>query len=158
MTITSEASFYVAGYSVRTNNSYEISGQSRIGKLWENFQQQKVGSMIPHRVDQRLVVVYSDYSSDEKGDYTYLLGAPVSSIQDLPAEMSYRKLVPGRYSVLNTRTGPLVQVLQEEWKRIWSMSSAELGGQRAFLTDYEVYDQRSVDPQKAQIEIHIGLK
>jgi len=37
------------------------------------------------------------------------------------------------------------------------MSPAELGGRRAFITDYEIYDQRTENSQEAQVEIHIGL-
>jgi predicted transcriptional regulator YdeE len=33
-----------------------------------------------------------------------------------------------------------------------------LGGTRAFLTDYEVYDQRAADPQNSQIDVYIGLR
>jgi predicted transcriptional regulator YdeE len=49
-------------------------------------------------------------------------------------------------------------VLQAEWKKIWAMQPGELGGQRAFLTDYEIYDTRSANPQNAQVEIHVGLR
>ncbi len=81
-----------------------------------------------------------------------------SSVLDLPAEMTCRKVAAGRYAVLTTRVGPLIEVLQEEWKRIWTIHPSDLGGERAFKTDYEIYDQRSADPKRAQIEIHIGLK
>jgi predicted transcriptional regulator YdeE len=37
------------------------------------------------------------------------------------------------------------------------MSPGELGGKRAFVTDYEIYDKRTEDSQDAQVEIHIGL-
>jgi predicted transcriptional regulator YdeE len=72
--------------------------------------------------------------------------------------MAYRKIVAGPYPVFTTRTGPLVEVLREEWKTIWSTRPRELGGHRAFATDYEIYDQRSANPERALIEIHIGLK
>jgi hypothetical protein len=61
-----EGSFYVAGYSIRTNNTDELSGRGRIGKLWSDFTRQNLGTTIPHRVDQRLIVVYSEYSSNER--------------------------------------------------------------------------------------------
>jgi predicted transcriptional regulator YdeE len=48
--------------------------------------------------------------------------------------------------------------VQAEWKRIWAMQPVDLGGKRAFLTDYEVYDSRSANPREAQVEIHIGLQ
>jgi len=156
-TIT-ETPFYVAGYSVRTNNANEMSGHGEIGPLWQRFTQQNLAAQIPDRADARTLVVYSDYASDEKGDYSYLLGVRVTSIDHLTAGMTFKKIVPGTYAVLTTEQGPLVEVLQAEWKKIWAMQPAELGGKRAFLTDYEVYDARSADPQKAQVEIHIGLQ
>jgi predicted transcriptional regulator YdeE len=153
-----ESSFYVAGYAIRTNNADEMSGRGKIGELWRRFLQRNLSTTIPHRADESLIVVYSDYSSDEKGEFTYLLGARVSSVRDLPAELSYRKVVPGEYAVFTTRVGPRVEVLQEEWKRIWRCRPGEMGGRRAFITDYEVYDRRSEDPLRTQLEIHIGLK
>ncbi|HEY1256581.1 MAG TPA: GyrI-like domain-containing protein [Terracidiphilus sp.] len=153
-----EQAFYVAGYQVRTNNANEMSGHGEIGMLWQRFFQQNLGSQIPDRSDARLIVVYSDYASDEKGDYSYLLGAPVSSVDHLPVGMAFKKIVPGSYAILTTEQGPLVEVLQAEWKKIWTMQPAQLGGKRAFLTDYEVYDARSANPRQAQVEIHVGLQ
>lgn len=155
--IAQEESFFVAGYQVRTNNASELSGHGEIGKLWQRFMSQNLGVQIPGRIDQRTIVVYSDYASDEKGDFSYLLGAPVKSIDRLPAGMTYRKIVAGPYAVLITDSGPVTEVIQAEWRKIWAMSSTRLGGRRAFLTDYEIYDERSANPQRAQVELHIGL-
>jgi predicted transcriptional regulator YdeE len=153
-----EDSFYVAGYEIRTNNAREMSGQGEIGKLWQKVMQENLVAQIPNRTDSALIVVYSGYASDEKGDFNYLLGARVSSVDKLPAGMTYRKLEPGPYAIFITDQGPLVELLQAEWKKIWTMPPEQMGGKRAFLTDYEVYDQRSADQSHAQIEIHIGLK
>jgi len=38
------------------------------------------------------------------------------------------------------------------------MPPADLGGQRAFLEDYEVYDQRASEPANSQVEIHLSLE
>jgi predicted transcriptional regulator YdeE len=156
-TITEEP-FYVAGYQVRTNNANEMNGHGEIGKLWERFYQKNLGAQIPDRADSATIVVYSDYASNEKGDYNYLLGARVTSVDHLPAGMSFRRIVTGSYAVLTTARGPLVDIVQAEWKKIWAMQPADLAGKRAFLTDYEVYDSRSANPQEAQVEIHIGLQ
>jgi predicted transcriptional regulator YdeE len=152
-----EAPFYVAGWLVRTNNADEMSGEGKIGPLWQRTMQQNLIAQIPHRSDGNLFVVYSNYASDEKGEYDYLLGARVSSVENLPASMAWRKVEPGAYAVILTEKGQMPGVLQAAWARIWKMSVAELGGKRAFLTDYEVYDQRSADMQSAQVEIHVGV-
>jgi len=149
---------YVAGFLVRTTNAKEMAGNGEIGKLWTKFMQQNLGAQIPNRIGQSLMVVYSDYASDEKGEYTYLLGAPVSTVDGLPSSLSFRRTPPGSYAVLTTTQGPLVQVLQSAWKQIWTSTPAQLGGPRAFVADYEIYDQRSADPNNAQVEIHIGLR
>jgi predicted transcriptional regulator YdeE len=149
--------FYVAGYLVRTNNADEAAGKSKIGPLWQRFMQEDLGAQIPNRADLGLVVVYSHYASDENGDYDYLLGARVTSVDNFPAGLTWRRVEPGPYAIIRTDKGPMPGVLQATWAHIWKMTSAELGGKRAYLTDYEVYDQRSIDPQKAQVEIHLGL-
>ncbi|HEY6488367.1 MAG: GyrI-like domain-containing protein [Terracidiphilus sp.] len=150
--------FYVAGYLVRTNNADEVTGKSKIGPLWQQFMQQDLAAQIPDRVDGAFTVVYSNYASDEKGDYDYLLGARVNSIDHLPAGMSWRKVEPGAYAVILTDKGRMPGVLQAAWARIWQMTPEELGGRRAFITDYETYDQRSADPAHALVEIRIGVR
>jgi predicted transcriptional regulator YdeE len=151
-----EAPFYVAGWVVRTCNADEVSGKGKIGALWQRTMQQKLVAQIPHRGDGDLMVVYSHYASDENGDYDYLLGARVSSVENLPAGVTWRKVEPGAYAVVLTEKGQMPGVLQAAWARIWKMSAAELGGKRRFLTDYEVYDKRSANPADAQVEIHVG--
>lgn len=150
--------FYVAGYLVRTNNAKEMAGQGEIGKLWQRFMQEGLGAKIPNRADAALTVVYSDYASDEKGDYNYLLGARVTSIDGLPDGMTCKKVQAGPYAAVTTEVGEIPSVLQTAWRKIWQMSPAELGGKRAFMTDYEIYDARSANPIQAQVEIRLGLR
>jgi predicted transcriptional regulator YdeE len=152
-----EQPFYVAGYLVRTNNAGEASGESKIGPLWQRFMQENLVARIPNRADAAFTVVYSNYASDETGSYDYLLGARVTTVDHLPAEMTWRKVEPATYAVILTDKGQMPGVLQAAWDRIWHMSPGELGGKRAFVTDYEIYDKRTEDSQDAQVEIHIGL-
>ena len=152
-----DAPFYVAGWQVRTNNADEASGKSKIGPLWQRFMQQNLAAEIPNRTDSAIIVVYSNYASDEKGEYDYLLGARVASVDNLPAGMTWKKVEPGVYAVVLTDKGEMPGVLQAAWARIWKMPPAELGGKRAFVTDYEIHDQRSANRQSAQVEIRVGL-
>jgi predicted transcriptional regulator YdeE len=82
--VKNEKSFLVAGYSIRTSNAGELSERGRIGELWRRFQQQKLSASIPNRIDQNVVVVYSNYITDERGEFNYMLGARVSSVRNLP--------------------------------------------------------------------------
>lgn len=156
--IADEDGFFVVGYQVRTNNASEGKGRSAIGKLWQRLGDERFIQNIPHRTDNNITVVYSEYAGDETGDYSYLLGSRVSSADDLPPGMVSLRVLPGRYAIVTTKVGQMPGVLQDAWRRIWRMRPAALGGKRAFLTDYEVYDQRSVDSHHAQVDIHLGLK
>jgi predicted transcriptional regulator YdeE len=154
---TIDKPFYVAGWQIRTKNADETGGNGKIGELWQRIMGQNLVAQIPNRTDGALMVVYSNYASDEKGEYDYLLGARVSSIENLPAGMTGKKVEPGTYAVILTDKGQMPDVLQAAWARIWKTTPAELGGKRAFISDYEIYDARSADMRNAQVEIHVGL-
>jgi predicted transcriptional regulator YdeE len=158
MKVVGERAFYVAGYAARTNNANESTGRGLIGNLWGTFLQRHLEAAIPNRMDDQLVVVYSNYAGDEKGDYDYLLGARVSSVERLPAGMTYREVAAGSYAVVIPRAWPPGEAVPEAWKRIWSMRPVELGGRRAFVTDYEVSDQHDADPKHTRVEIHVGVR
>jgi predicted transcriptional regulator YdeE len=147
----------VAGLQIRTRNANELSGQGLIGNLWQRFFAENVAAQFPNRTNGNLYVVYSEYESDEYGEYNYLLGVPVSSINNLPAGMIYAAIPTGEYAIIKTEKGSVAEVVRGAWKYIWNMSTSELGGKREFLTDYEIYDERSSDPENAQVEIHLGL-
>jgi len=148
----------ILGIQIRTNNASELSGNGQIGPLWTRFFAENLPAQIPKRTSESFFVVYSNYQSDENGDYDYLLGCPVDSIANLPEGMTYAAIATGDYAVFTTETGPVVEVVQAAWKHIWLRSSEELAHKRAFLTDYEVYDHRALNPNNAKVEIHIGLQ
>src|SRR5947209_3011198 len=90
--------FYVAGLARRTNNAREAeaAGQGEIAKVWLEFTQGHVADKIDHPLDDSLVAVYTDYESDQHGDYTYLLGKKVAEVRDLPAGLVGRHVPSGR--------------------------------------------------------------
>jgi predicted transcriptional regulator YdeE len=148
----------VVGIAIRTNNASELSGNGQIGALWSRWFGENLAARIPNRSSESFFVVYSNYASDETGDYDYLLGCPAGSIENLPEGMTYAAIATGDYAVFTTETGPVAEVVQATWKHIWNQGPKDLGHKRAFLTDYEVYDHRAADPANAKVEIHIGLE
>jgi predicted transcriptional regulator YdeE len=158
MKIQQHAGFYIAGLTARTNNAHEMSGKGKIGNVWHQFLQPNLVSKIPNKMGVDLIAVYTDYESDHTGHYTYLLGLPVISAESLPASLTLKHIPAGRYAVFSSSRGPRAKVVPELWQRIWAMSAEELGGTRAFRTDYEIYDQRASDPENAQVDVYIGLR
>lgn len=157
MTIQQQG-FFVAGISARTNNAEEMSGKGKIGDLWQTFLQTNLAAKIPNKLSPDIIAVYSEYESDHTGDYTYHLGAPVSSSHGLPGDFTTVHIPAGRYGIITSDRGPVIQIVTEVWQRIWSMPPTELGGSRAFQVDYEVYDRRAADPHNAQIDVYINLR
>lgn len=44
------------------------------------------------------------------------------------------------------------------WMDIWKMTSEDFGSDRSFKVDFEVYDERAVDPASTLLDIYIGIQ
>jgi predicted transcriptional regulator YdeE len=151
------AAFTVIGISARTNNLQEAGPNGIIPKQWQKLFQEGILARIPAKTGPELYAVYSDYESDHKGDYTYLIGAKVKEGTKAPAGMLAVKVQPGSYTVVPTDKGPVSQVVPAAWQRIFEMEDAG-ALHRAYKTDFEIYDQRAQNPQDAQVDIYLGEK
>lgn len=156
--IVHETGFRVVGISTRTTNAEEMSGKGVIAKQWDRFMKERLLSKIPNKIDSDILVVYTDYESDANGAYTYIIGARVTSVDDVPPGMVAKKVPAGRYAVFTSEKGIVGKVVPEAWSRIWALPKSAPGGNRAYQADFEVYDQRSADPQNAQVDIYVGIK
>ena len=151
-------SFTVVGVEVRTSNAREASNEGAIGKLWARLHTEDFVSRIQNRADSRIVALYTDYESGKDGAYTYVLGAKVSSVNDIPPGMVSRKVESGTYAVFSEKGRPPAQMTPDVWKQIWSLENTKQL-QRAYKTDFEVhYGGSANDPTKAHVDIYIGLK
>lgn len=149
--------FSVIGVAVRTTNEKERGGNGEIPKLWQRVMQEDLIDKIPNRADPHLVVVNTGYASDQNGEYTYLVGVRVSSTKEVPQGFVAVTIPAGKYAVVESEKGPPPEIIPKVWQRIWAMSPAELGGERAFKADYEVYPAE-MDWENTQVAIHLGLK
>jgi predicted transcriptional regulator YdeE len=140
--------FRVSGRAARTTNAREMTPDGQISKLW--------GQMTPP-ADSAIIALYTDYESDEHGEYTFVLGAKAGPAGSVPDGMAIKTVPAGRYAVFTSQRGPLQKVVFGAWQRIWSElpSSSNL---RSYIADFEVYDQRAVDPADAVVDIYVGVK
>ena len=97
--LVDEPGFTVVGISSRTSNGKEMSGKGVIPQQWDRFIKEGMLGQIPNKVDSNILAVYTDYESDANGEYTFLIGARVSSADDVPLGMVARKVPAGRYAV-----------------------------------------------------------
>lgn len=138
----------VAGFSARTNNSSPEMG-TVIGGLWQKLYLPENFSEITDRKNEKALGIYTDYSSDEQGDYTVMAAFEVKS--DAPqAGFELRKIPAGRYAKFIVK-GNMHSAVRDFWEKLWGM-----GLERSFVCDFEEY--QNADPENAEIHIYIGLK
>jgi predicted transcriptional regulator YdeE len=155
--IVQQAGFTVIGIATRTNNAREATADGVIGKQWARLMQDGVLAKIPNKLDHSVVAVYTDYEKDHNGDYTFILGAKVSSAADLPPGMVAKTIPAGRYAVFTSDKGPGYKVVPELWMKINSLPKPAPGGDRAYRADFEIYDERAADPQNLQVDVYVRI-
>jgi predicted transcriptional regulator YdeE len=156
--IVEEPGFTMIGIAARTSNAKEMAGEGVIGKQWDRFMKDGLLGKIPNRADSNILALYTDYENDASGAYTFIIGAKVSSGDNVPSGMVVEKVPAGKYAIFTSERGPVRKVVPETWARIWSLTKSEPGGDRAYRADFELYDHRAADPQNAQIEVYVGIK
>lgn len=138
-----------AGITARTNNHAPDMG-SVIGGLWERFYANGIYDSIP--ADRRgwVLGIYSDYESDENGDYDLTAACEVTDDSGIPENLRLRTIPAGRYAKFVVK-GDMKQALVQFWLELWSLDL-----KRAFQADFEEY--HGITGSDAEIHIYIGLK
>ena len=149
----------LVGLSVRTNNKAESNpATAKISPCVQQYFQQQWAEKTPHRISPgKTFCAYTNYESDYTGDYTFYIGEEVNSIEGIPEGLEIHIIPPQAYVKFTTEPGPMPNVVIKAWQEIWKMSSHDLGRQRRYHTDFEVYDERAQDPQNTILDIYIGI-
>ena len=156
----------VIGQQTKTTNKQEfISGMGKIGPLVGEYFSNQVANKIIHRTHPgRTLAVYSNYHITDKTDpnsfcYTYLIGEEVSEFDEISEDLHCIEIPAGTYLKFTTRKGKMPDVVVNAWQEIWAMdANNSLGGTRTLKADFELYNNRAVDPEKATVDIFIGIQ
>lgn len=156
---TSKQEIKLVGLTARTNMKNEMNPEtSKIGPLAGRFWGQNIAEQIANRKNPGVTLsVYTDYESDEYGDYTYFIGEEVSSFENIPSGLAKLTIPAAHYQKFTTQPGKMPEVVINAWMAIWKMSPEDFGGKRAYIADFEVYDQRAIDPTNTALDIYIGI-
>ena len=148
----------VIGLEARTTNALEADpSTARIPRLWQRFFSEHVPEQIPNRAGSGAwMAVYTHYESDATGEYSLVLGAEVTSFDEIPDGLT-RVAIPASRYLLFSAQGLMPQAVIETWSRIWSHFSQESEYQRAYTADFELYDQR-FQSDNPEVDIFIAIK
>lgn len=148
------------GITTRTSNAAEMNpATAKIGAIMQQYMQNDMAQTIPHRKKPGTTFcVYTDYESDFTGVYTYFIGEEVTTFDNLSEGLEMHTIAPQIYTKFTTEQGHIPGVVIEAWQKIWQMPTEQLGGKRSYRSDFEMYDERAVDYQKAIIDIYIGIE
>ncbi len=137
----------VVGLTARTNNASPDMG-AVIGGLWGRFF--GIYSAISQKANDKTLGIYTDYASDEHGDYTVMTACEVASADTVPTHAVSKTIPAGRYAKFVVQ-GPMQAAVAEFWRQLWAMSLP-----RSYVCDFEEY--QNADPENAIVHIYIGLK
>jgi len=141
----------VIGISRRTSNA---DGRSTkvIMAAWTAFLQTNASAKIKSRsLPPTMYAVYSDYVSDWRGEYAYLIGAGVTRAGTVPEGMEVRKIPAQTYAIFNAK-GQMPDEVLAVWSQVWL---SELP--RTYTFECEGYDQRFKRPKAKEVDICIAV-
>lgn len=160
LTILEKPEIRLVGISVRTNNKLEVNKMDgKIFPLVKKYFHEALAEKITRRKKPGTTFcAYTDYESDEHGDYTYFIGEEVSFFDEqLPEEFQTLTIPRQTYAMFTTEPAPMPDVLLNVWKKVWNASPQELGGKRTYVTDFELYDERAADHQNIVLDLCIAI-
>lgn len=143
------AESYVMGIELCTANPQTVNPVPTEPKLWHRSAEALLRN-IPDLVQPEvLYAVYTDYGSDPH-EYSVIVAVEVSSIDNPPENMVGLSISAGEYLVFEAVGHPPDAVTQA-WQQIEAYFTAGCRYQRAFTTDFEIYNQQ-------QVKIYIAIK
>lgn len=152
----------LAGITTRTANNLEMEPKTaNIGptknKYFENNLARKLTSQTQPGITY---CVYTHYQTDVNGMYTFFIGEEVESFDGLDSIFTRLTIPEQSYVKFNVGPGKMPFVCIEAWKNIWQMTSEALGGERAYIADFEIYDnhKEAKDPENTSLAIYIGIQ
>ena len=152
MTTTSFNEFHVIGLSVRTRNEDQHITQD-IQNLWKKFIDQETVHTIPNRIEDTMYGIYTDYENGPAGYYTAIVGYKVSTLDNIPEGLVGTTIKDGNYSKFIAKGDVTKDAIPNAWANIWKSDL-----DRKYTTDFEVYDNRAMDPTNAEVDIFVAVE
>lgn len=149
--VIQKPSMIVVGIECRTSNAPE-DGPHDIPRLWGQFYSEKIVNQIPNKVSNEVIALYCDYEGDYTQPYSFVIGCPVGSVDNVPEGMVVKIIPAGSYAIFHA-VGEYPTSLIETWGNIWN---TEL--KRTYTGDYELYGDKFVSGSPKEVEVLIAIE
>lgn len=144
--------FYVIGISVRTTNEGGKAAKD-IPQLWERFMSEDIESKIPAKISRDVYGIYTEYEGDYTQPYTTVLGCKVESLDNIPEGFIGLTIETANYEKYTAKGKMSDDIVYNKWTEIWQSDL-----DRTYIADFEIYGERSVDMDNAEVDIFISVK
>jgi len=152
----------LVGICVRTSQLQEEDGDEQlILNCARRYFFEGLHNLIPHRKKPGVTIcAYTAYEPDHTGAYNYFIGEEVTELPttSLPHRMIPLVIPPQEYVKFTTLPGPIKQQAEKARQKIQAMTPAQLGGNRQYLVDFEVFDERASSPDRAVMDLYVGIQ
>ncbi len=152
MGIQKVKSFSIIGISVRTTNENGQASQD-IPALWNKFMTEGIAEQIPNKIDNSIYCIYTEYEKDHTKPYTTILGCKVENLDTIPNGMVGKTFNEAEYEKFVAKGNILKGMVFGEWTKIWNSDL-----DRTFTADFEVYDEKALNPENAEVDIFVAIK
>ena len=151
----------LVGISVRTSYANDLDPDTECDRsaCAARYFEENIADKIPHLKDSYAIFcAYLDYGYGDERAYTYFVGQEVSKVDTLPEGLTAIMIPAQTYVKFTTNSGPVPQIIINAWQYIWRLSPAELGGERSWNVDFELFDERAENLEDAVIDVYIGIE
>ena len=139
----------IIGIELKTTNDNGAAFQA-IPLQWARFFEEAILAKIPNKVSDDIYGIYTEFQHEgenNNGTYTFIIGAEVSSIDEMSESFVSTILPKSSYQIFDVAAGH-PEMVGEKWQEIWGHAFTN---KRTFISDFELYKANG------EIEIYIGI-
>ncbi|MGY5352940.1 GyrI-like domain-containing protein [Wenyingzhuangia sp. IMCC45533] len=151
MKAISKDELILVGLEIRTTNENGKAAKD-IPDLWRRFIKEDFKDKIPNKLNDTIYALYYDYQGDFTKPYSMLLGYQVTSLDDIPSNLTVKLIPKAEYFKFTAKGNLMEDAVFNTWKTIWQTDI-----KRAYTYDLEVYDDRASNPIDGEADILISI-
>jgi len=143
---------HIVGITVRTTNE---NGRAKkdIPALWQKFFAENVSAKVENKLNDNIYCIYTDYEKDHTKPYTTIVGYAVQNVNIVPEGLVAKFIAGGTYTKFTAKGKLDAGAVYNEWLNIWNTAI-----DRNYTTDFEVYDEKSLNQIDAEVNIFVAVK